>query len=444
MKGKKLVLVFIAAAVLAVGWLLTVRTVTGSETLKKQRELVLEADGFSERGLYIRAIPLYQEALTLTSAPDPEIQEKLLATYSNYGNLDAYVKLVEKRISAGTAGEEELLKAADYYLSTSKLEEAMTLVKKGMDLLGTERLEQYYEEHRYPYKLSGIQYSKILPGASGTLMPAYNGEKWGYIDTSGREALRFIYDSATAFNEYGYAVVSVDGTYYTILESGDIYGADDGSWYPKMTDVISVSGTHILGEREGSYSYFDYDYAPVASGHQYDGITANACGVAAVKRGDMWGIITDSGEKVVDFILEDVAVNSLGCAFAGDRAMVKEGGKWHLIDTEGNRIGANEYADAKAPESEGYIAVADSEGRWGYINRDGESVIECQYKDARSFSDHLGAVQTVNDWGYISEKNILVIKESLTDAAPFHNGIAPVGFGEGECLLILNYFEQQE
>lgn len=441
MKLKKMLLVLVLAVVLAIGWLVTVRAATGSEVIREQNNLVTEADSYMARELYVRAIALYEQAVKLDTGLTSEIQEKLLAAYEAYGALDSYVKLVERRVAAGDAREEEYLKAAEYYVQNRDLDIAATFLKQGIQRFDSETLKAFYEAHRYAYRLRTTKYMDILPSDRNDIMAAFNGEKWGYVDASGREALPFLYDSVTAFNVYGYAVVSLEGTYYTILQSGDWYGADDGSSYSKMTDVLMVSGARVLGERDGSYSYFSYDFEPLAATHQYSDMTGNACGVAAVQKDGKWGIITDKGEMVVDFLFEDVAVNSLGHAFSGNRAMVKENGSWHLIDTEGNRIGNGEYADARAPESEGYIAVADSAGKWGFIDQNDRQVIEYQYNNAYSFSQHLGAVQIVNDWGYISESNELVIDEPFQSALPFHNGVAQAGLTQGVALISLEYFE---
>ena len=86
--------------------------------------------------------------------------------------------------------------------------------------------------------------------------------------------------------------------------------------------------------------------------------------------------------------------------------------------------------------------MADADGNWGYIDREGNQVIDYQYNDAKSFSNHLGAVKSVNDWGYISEKNKMIIEENYEDAQPFHNGIAQAKLTDGMALLTLKYFEE--
>lgn len=442
MKSKKMLLILFLAVALVIGWFVSVRAATGKEAIREQEKLVAEANEFLDRKLYVRAIALYEEAMQMENTIlTNDIQEKLLSAYESYGDMVSYTALVSKRISAETAVEAEYIKAAEYYFQKSDPESAIAVLKEGLKRLDSQVLRDFYEKHRYAYRLRTTKYEEVLPSADNTWMPAFDGKKWGYIGTDGREKLPFVYDSVTAFNNYGYAVVRWEETFYTILENGDWYGADDGSSYSKMTDVQMVSNNFILGQRDGSYSYYNYDFEPMAASFQYSGITGNSCGVAAVEKDGKWGIITDSGEIVVDFILEDVAVNSLGCAFAGDRAMVKENGKWHLMDTKGNRIGNKEYADAKAPESDGYIAVADETGKWGFIDYTGEQVIACEYNDAISFSQHLGAVKIVNDWGYISESNELVIDEPFQSAFPFHNGVAQGRLTEGTALILLNYFE---
>lgn len=442
MRSKRLVFVLIIGGIIILGWIMTIQAVTGSKVIKAQTELVTVADGYMDKELYVRAIPYYEEALKSDTKMSLEIQEKLLTAYQSYGDIDSYISLVEARVASGVAKEEEYLDAADYYIAGADLGDAMGLIKQGIEKLDSDKLRKYYEEHRYVYSTSSTACVEVFPTTTNSRMLAFDGSKWGYIGSDGRTILDFVYDSATNFNDYGYAVVKTKGTYYTILENGDRYGVDDGINYAKMTDVAAVCGTRVLGQRDGSYSYFNYDFEPLTNGHQYEQITSNACGVAAVKKDGKWGVITDSGELVVDFVLEDVAINSLGCVFANNRAMVKENDRWHLIDVEGNRIGTEEYADAKAPESAGYIAVANAAGKWGYIDAQGNGVIDYQYTDAKSFSNHLGAVQTVNDWGYISEKNVVVIENIFADALPFHNGIAQAKINENVMLIKLKYFEE--
>ena len=78
MKTKKMLLIVIIAAVLGVSWLLAIRTASGIEVIKEQRNLVKEADELAARKIYVRAIDLYKEALA---------QDSKLTTEKNIGML---------------------------------------------------------------------------------------------------------------------------------------------------------------------------------------------------------------------------------------------------------------------------------------------------------------------------------------------------------------------
>lgn len=440
MQSKKISIILVIVIVTIAGWFVSVNRFLGIDQEKAQTLLVQEADEYALKGLYVRAIPKYKEALTYDIGQNADIEAKLLNTYDLYGDMISYVKLAEKRMAANTAAEQEYIKVADYYISTNKLAAAMETVKLGMEQVGGDRLGNYYEENRYECRTRAVNYESIIPTYANTIMPAFDGEKWVYVNESGEDLGIGVFDTAVPFNDDGYAVVSVGGQYKTILESGDLYGIDKTG----VEDVFAVSKSRVLAKCKGKYSYYDYDFQSLTQGsHQYDQITSNNNGVAAVKDGNLWGIITDSGSTAVDFTLLDVAVNSLGNAFSGGHAMVKDSSGWYLIDTEGNRLNEKTYADAKAPESpQGCIAVADSNGKWGFADLDGNLVINYKYDDARSFSDNVAAVCVGETWEYISIMDKVVIDYSLDGAQPFHNGMAQAHFADGTILISLEYVEK--
>lgn len=438
MKTKRWMLILVMLVVCIVSWYLAVLAASGIETKEYQKLLVEEADKLASKELYVRAIPAYQKALEYTTDANTEIETRLMESYLAFGEYDSYAAFVEKRVIKGTATEKEYLTVAQYYIDNMRLEKAMELLQKGIQRLDSAALEDMYEANRYGYSLRLTNYEEIIPTADNSYMPAFDGKKWGYIDSTGRVQTAFQYDLALPFNSRGYGVVSYNGKYYVITKSGARYGVDETG----ITDVYAISYDYILAQVNGSYSYYNFDFQCITSENQYEEITANACGLAAVKKNGFWGIITDGGSVVVDFILEDVAVNSLGAVYSNNTAMVQMDGKWYLVDTKGRKISETGYFGAKAPESEGFVAVSNEEGKWGFINRQGELVIDYQYDDAYSFSQHLAAVQIGADWGYISEKNKLVIEQFMRDAKPFHNGIAQAKFVDGEGLLILDYFEK--
>ena len=438
MNGKKLLLIVSFIVLLLVGWIFTMRAMTGVEVREKQNELVAQADEYAGKELYIRAIPLYEEALNLKTDENSTIEKKLLSCYYGSGDSASYLALVALRVDNNRAEDQEYIQAAEYYINSYEYDEAMKLVKRGIDQLNSESLKEYYETNRYSYTMISTKYQEILPTATNELMPVFDGDKWGFVNSRGRLMLEPVYDKVVPFNTDGYAAVQVAGTYYVILTDGAKYGVDETG----ISDVAAMTEWDVIAKVNGKYGYYNYDFQCVAENFQFDQMSVNACGLAAVRNGEKWSIITDAGETILDFVLDDVALNSLGAAYAGDVAMVKMGDAWYLINTAGEKISEKGYANAKAPESDGFIAVANEEGLWGFIDQTGKEVIPCEYQDAKSFSDHVGAVEKLDGWKYISESNQVIIDEILEDAQPFHNGVAQAGFVDGIALIKLDYVEE--
>jgi tetratricopeptide (TPR) repeat protein len=439
MQTKKLSVIIIIVVVLAAGWYLSVKKVSGVDDINAQNELVAKADKYFDKELYVRAIPLYKEALAYSTDENINIQEKLLATYKNYGDTSSYIKLAQQRISDKIAKEQEYLDVAEYYLQRSNVEESMNVIKAGMEELSLDVLEQFYVENRFAnYSIKTTGYEKIMPSASNSVMPAFDGEKWVYIDEDGRDIQIGEFDSVLPFNTDGYAVVSINGKYRTICSNGDLYGIDETG----VEEVYYMTGSGVIAKCNGKYSYYNYDFEKTST-LEYDEITTIRSGVIAVKDGDRWGILDSSGKMVGDFSYLDIAVNSLGSVFYGGHGMVKNSNGWQLIDTDGNEMANAVFYDAKAPESEkGYIAVANAKGKWGFIDLDGNLVIDYKYDDAKSYSNGLAAVCIGERWQYIDDRDNVVIDVNMEDAEPFHKGIAQVGMVDGTAILKLRYYEE--
>jgi hypothetical protein len=66
-------------------------------------------------------------------------------------------------------------------------------------------------------------------------------------------------------------------------------------------------------------------------------------------------------------------------------------------------------------------------GKYGFIDHQGNTVIEPQFDLTDSFSEGLAAVQIAGKWGYIDTKGQMVISpQPWKSARAFHNGLAYV------------------
>lgn len=69
-----------------------------------------------------------------------------------------------------------------------------------------------------------------------------------------------------------------------------------------------------------------------------------------------------------------------------------------------------------------------SDKYFGFLDLEGNEVIECQYEEADDFHEGLAAVCTWNEWGYIDKENKMVIPDIFEWADSFVDGYARVMF----------------
>jgi len=73
-------------------------------------------------------------------------------------------------------------------------------------------------------------------------------------------------------------------------------------------------------------------------------------------------------------------------------------------------------------------------GKWGYMNRNGDIIIQPTYETAEDFSNGLAVVMTLKEnqsrYGYINERGSWLIEPLFDDASPFYENKAAVKKGE--------------
>ncbi|MDR1056571.1 MAG: TonB family protein [Prevotellaceae bacterium] len=91
------------------------------------------------------------------------------------------------------------------------------------------------------------------------------------------------------------------------------------------------------------------------------------------------------------------------------------------LDKNGKEV-FDKYRDIKSA-SDGFIAVKDGSGKWGFIDKNGKLIIDFQYDDVGSFYEGLSWVKKFGKYGFIDKNNELVIL--------FHYTQQPGDFSEG-------------
>ena len=138
---------------------------------------------------------------------------------------------------------------------------------------------------------------------------------------------------------------------------------------------------------------------------EYDGVSNYYDGNVIATLGDAHGLIINNEFKIVSGAekIWDFSNNS-------EYTYAKNGGKMGFINKNGEWIIEPVYEKARAFKNG--LAPVMKDKTWGYINTKGEVVIMFQYKDAEIFSDDgLAPVKSSKNWGFINTKGQLVIEE---------------------------------
>lgn len=179
----------------------------------------------------------------------------------------------------------------------------------------------------------------------------------------------------------------------------------------------------IKGQVNGKW-YYSYDrkhYEPVMP--RFHLIDVFSEGLAAVCSYSDWGYISLDGEIVIP-------LQYAGCgAFKHGAAIVKERQNsrlmYALINKAGTRL--TPWVDflGSSVSKEGYRRIQVG-NKWGFVDSNGNIVLNPQYDACCDFSEGLAAVEVNKQWGYVNSAGKWVISPKYKEAGCFDDGVARV------------------
>lgn len=263
----------------------------------------------------------------------------------------------------------------------------------------------------------------------GELTAAKKDGRWGFIDKKGKVVIPFEYEKISVF---------YNG--HTFCDD-KMKVRKNGKW-----GIINMNGQMEIPCKYDSIGRFNYGLAPAKIGYKYvyinmqgkivlagdyDNAEAFENGVAKVTKRDSTYMINTKGEKVnvnvnqtefhdglcvvAKFVKEEASIY-YGYAnekmklvipydydeaydFENGMALVKLGGKWGYIDTNGNWVIYREFDEKFRFSSVGVAKVLQNE-KWGLLTKDGDYVFPCEY-DSLYCCDAAKRVFTVKN-GYMN------------------------------------------
>ena len=428
--GNRILIGIGCVVLLLVSWIVVINAPSNTE---KQLKLIEQAAELMHDEIYIRAVPLLEEAAGYSAEHTLEAESLLKEAYlqliTQQGYQRKYTTLLETQMGREDTSPEIFIEAANFYLGRSKITDALTVLKNGIVKTDNEELMQLYENNRYSYQLGRSVYEDVTAIYGTTIAVQIDG-LWGLAQSDGTLIISCEYEKISTYN-IGRAIVKKGSEIYAVDSSGNRLAllkenaADFGNYANDRVPLL------IDGEWKRATGEF------VVGSASFEQMGTYSDGYIAAKMNGKWGVIDINSNWLLPAEYDEIIMDELSRVYAQGAVFARKGGAVYLF-VDGVQLG-DSYEDAHPFGNEGYAAVK-KDGKWGYIDTSGSVQIPYQFEDALSFGQHLAAIKIGDFWGYISLSGELVIEAGYLDVKSFANGSAPVLTERGwQFITLLEY-----
>jgi hypothetical protein len=303
---------------------------------------------------------------------------------------------------------------------------------------------------------------KALPGRAGTkffgnpdMLPVRQNA-WGYIDLTGKLAIKPQFIFANDFAEGLAAVLPPQNTKWGFIDRSGNFAI------PPQFDQVDWAFSEGLAAVEISKKWGFIDQrGGLAVPLKYDKVDTFSETLSSVVLGAKAGFVDRSGNEVIPLRYDGAGFFSEGTA------VVNVDGKSIYIDKQGTQIIAASFAQAGPfregrawfqqakgqplgfmdkngavvvpPKfdfvfsfSEGFAIVhtGGTSGKWYYIDRAGKQAFSAKFRIAEAggsdFSEGLSGIGPDDKFGYIDHNGKMIIGAQFSNVGPFLSGVASV------------------
>lgn len=398
----------------------------------KYQEYLQIARDYADKKVTKMAVQYYSLALEVKSTP--EIYAEVADYYKSTENMSDYIKWCEDFLNVyptSVLAYEHMLDAyilAEDYKNSFKVIEVAQKRK-----LSSEKIDELSQSIWNKYTVETSHYQDV--GAfGGGYCPVKKDDKWGYVSTTGKVVIACKYDKAGAFVNGIASVVTSQGKAFFIDEDGDeikvapVDYQEYGIYY----------GGYIAAQKSnGKYTFLDSKL--VEENGEYDFATSFNGGVAAVKNGDSWSLVDENLARITGEEYSDVIMDKKGLICRSNRIFVqKSNGKYVMLDEKGAQVGNTEFDDAKPFLSQESAAVKVN-GKWCFVDLNGNLSFENTYEETNSFSNGYAAVCVDGKWGFIDTDGNVVIEFQFDGATDMNEKGSSFVMNENSWFMLRLY-----
>ena len=257
---------------------------------------------------------------------------------------------------------------------------------------------------RYCELISNMGYN--VEGFSSGLAAVKVNNKWGYLDKSGKMAIYPKYSEANRFSG-GYASVKVGKKNFIIDSVGHESEIINGNikTIKKFTDGIAP-----YLDQNGLFGFINTN-GIVLTEAKYISVGPFVNHIAWVKNSTFGvGYINNEGEE---FIKPQFNVGYNFDQYNGF-ARVKINNAWYYVNKDFRLVKISSITITNGGDFSDGLAMAEQNGKFGFINYDFNWVIKPQFDGARDFKNGFAAVKVGNAWGLINTKGEIIAQPQFS------------------------------
>jgi hypothetical protein len=238
--------------------------------------------------------------------------------------------------------------------------------------------------------------------------------KWGFLDQQGRMIIDPWFNELKVFSFFrGEIIVKKDNQwiYYDKHKKLQICSRIDVNF--------CINNKIIYVVENGKWGFVNYD-GKVTIKPYYDFMDYNN-GYCIVEINGKYGVVDQNGNVIIPIqYLKDAIMN-----FQYGQLILKISNKlWIWNSNEKNKITNRVETQEINQYYKEQLALINENGKYGFINRKGNIVIQPKYDLARPFVTGLAAVKVRHQWGFINYDGKIVIPIRYNSVTDFDRGIA--------------------
>ncbi len=439
MKGSKIAVVTVLAIFILFGWITAFKNFNAEDNSEYNKHIEM-AKKYDSRGLYQKAIAEYKAAIDIVN--NEEDYSLMFESYSKRYKEDKdiyydYLDDAKQAVKVYEDNVEYISTLVNLYIEENDYKSAYNQLLKSLDNgITDKKIQKLYLEVKYAYEIGWNTYTDFRPLSKGYYAVNVDENNWGYTNKDGSSTDFINLKFAGPVGEADVFVIS-DGERSKLIDmQGVVQGyldfvPTDTGFYSQELIPIHNGKTYSYYNSLGDKEFGEYQFASTFTDEK-----------AAVKQDNKWFFIDSKGKKTSKKDFADIILNQEQKYILDGVMLAKEKNEYKIYNADEETISKFSCLSIDILTEDGLIAYSKN-GKWGFVDIEGNVVIEPKYQEAKSFSNGLGAVYNGDKWGFINKEGTLVIGYNFLDVDYFNDkGCCIVKTEEDKWqLLSLNIFD---